>query len=503
MTDPRWLLTDNPMLWRFFRSRLRRRQMISGVLSICTLGMAASWSGREFNWIANGQSLNMLMGLQAILLGFIGAAQIAQQAVKARSTGMLDFHRIAPLPPICTTLGFLLGAPIREYVLAALVVPFAIFCAYGSPMGVRGYLLVLIPFILGVWIAHAMTLLNTLVGKAGGGAARSIVAAVFMFYTVGGGIGGLVGFGSSMFGGDIPALKFFGVPFPAIGVIVGYEIALLVFFLIGSVRKMTSDRTHAYSKPQALGFLGLFGMLILGACWTLVGVEYLALIVLYVMVLAALILLITVTPDQAGYVKGLELAQRHGQNRPRWWTDSGLNRMTVGLFGVIVLVVSTIAWNMIESPSVLRNSSTYSLTIAIGVFVVAYFGLGLQWFLLTSRKGGGTMFALFIVIVWLIPVAAGSMMEASGVKRAIVLPTLAISPWAGLALSAGFNQSNPESFESCRIAALLPAMLLAFIFNNLVSNARRKVETKREQSLVVRHAKPRAMGEFDLELAGK
>lgn len=499
MTDPRWLFTDNPMLWRFFRSRLRRRQLISGLLLVAMLGLAAAWAGREFNWIANGRSLNLLMGVQGILLFFIGSAQIGQQANKARTTGMLDFHRIAPLPPLNVALGFLLGAPIREYFLAAVVLPFAIFCAYGSPVGISGYLLILMPFILAAWVAHAMTLLNILVGKTGGSGARSIIVAVFLFYAVGGGVGGIIGYGSSMFGGHFPELKFFGVPFPAVLVLIGHELVLLSFFMIGAVRKITSDRTHTYSKPQALGYLSLLGFLLLGGCWTWVGQEYLALVLIYVMVIFALLLLLTITPDQAGYLKGLEFAQRHGKRRPRWWSDSGLNRMTVGLFGMIVLVISTTAWNVIGSQNVASATSAYSLTIVIGVFVVAYFGLGLQWFLLTSAKGGGTMFALFITIVWFVPVVAGSMMAAADVKRTIMLPTLALSPWAGLSLAAGINRYDLDSFESCRAAALLPAMLFAFVFNNLVSNARRKVEHKREEMLGIIEAKPKGP---DFDLAG-
>ena len=491
MADLRWLISDNPMLWRFFRSKLRRRQLIPGILTMVTLGVAAAWAGREFNWISGGQSINMLIGLQAVLLLFIGSTQIGQQAGKARTSGMLDFHRISPLPPLNLALGFLLGAPILQYVLAGVILPFAIFCAYGSPIGVSGYLLILIPLLLGVWIANAMTLLNTLIGKAGGGAARSIIVAVFLFYAVGGGIGGLVGFRSNFFAGELPKLQFFGVPLPALVLIMGYQIAILCFFLVGTVRKMISDRTHAYSKSQAIGFLSLLGVLGLGGCWTLVGFDYLALIVLYAMIIAAIILLITITPDLAGYLKGLEFAERHGRRRPTWRSDAGLNRMSVGIMGVIVLVVSTVAWNQIESRTVIRDTTAYSLTIAIGVFVVAYFGLGLQWFLLVSRKGGTTMFALFLMVVWIGPIVTGSIMAALGVERWIMLPTLAISPWPGLALSAHINRTDLDSYEACRIATLIPAMFFAFGFNNLISITRRKVEHRRDL-LLEKDVKPKA-----------
>ncbi len=61
--------------------------------------------------------------LQTIILVIVGATQVAGSVGGVRESNILDFHRISPLPPLATTLGFFLGAPIREYILFALTLP--------------------------------------------------------------------------------------------------------------------------------------------------------------------------------------------------------------------------------------------------------------------------------------------------------------------------------------------------------------------------------------------
>ena len=50
-----------------------------------------------------------------------------------------------------------------------------------------------------------------------------------------------------------PRLSFFGISLPWLAVVLLYEIAVLFFLYLASRRKMDSERSHPFSKLQAVG----------------------------------------------------------------------------------------------------------------------------------------------------------------------------------------------------------------------------------------------------------
>lgn len=485
--DLAWLTWDNPVLIKHVRSRLRPGQAIPWFVVVAVLCVSTCWAGYELNWLINAQALGMITGLQVFLLLFIGSAQVSASATKARTSGILDFHRVAPLPPLHLMLGFFLGGPVREYALFACTLPFALFCAYQAPIGIPGYLLFLIPLMLGCWIGHGLGLLNSLLGKAAGSTARGVLGAIAMFYLIGGGVGGMVGFASDLFGEKSGSLDFYGVTLPWLPVVVGYQVPVLMFLLYGSVRRMRSERAHVSSKPVAAVAMLVLAFLLLGGFWSYGRETYAVLSITYALAVAAVVLLTAVTPDSAEYAKGVRRAERQGRSHARFWDDLALNRGLVMIFAVIVLVTPTIAWNAIEGRMVLGSNGrelSYSLPIAIAVFVVAYFGLALQWFLMAFRRGS-TFMALFVFFAWLVPVVAGSIVAAGGADERVSLPIVALSPLPGVALAAGI--SPLENHDLIRAAALVPALLFALIFNNMVTNARRKADRLLHETRKLRH----------------
>lgn len=466
------LLLDNPILVKHVRSRLRKTTLVPALIVTTVLMTLIGWWGYATGGFGQPMVYMWTAGLQVILIVIIGASQVAGSVGGVRESNILDFHRISPLPPLAVTLGFFLGAPILEYILLASTLPLALYCvAQGFPT-FGGFVQNTALMIMVAWVFHGLALLSSLMAKKPKANAGGIV--VFLFIL----LFNLWGALRSRFlpGDEDGALPFFGVPIPWLPFLALYLLPALTFLLIASTRKMRSERAHALSKPQAVAFLGAVTLLLLGGFWGHHDLDApLALIVLYGTVAAALVATVTITPTANDYAKGLRRAERQGHRHLPPWDDLALNRVALGVLCLIVLVGSTLAWNAIAGrPEGAGPEGRISLSIAVGVLVVAYFGLAFQFFALVVPKRPGTMMTLFIFLAWVVPLLAGSIARAAGMSDGMAIALLSLSPPAGLATSAG--AVPPGQGDVAQIAALMPAIVFAFLFNNLVTVYRRRVE---------------------------
>ena len=204
--------------------------------------------------------------------------------------------------------------------------------------------------------------------------------------------------------------------------------------------------------------------------------------VLYVLVIVGVLLSTTVTPTQAEYYKGLWRAEKQGRPSLSMWDDLSINRPFLVAVCSIVLISATLAWNRLRgSDSSIAGAvrEGFPLAIANGVLVVAYFGLALQFFLLRFGRRGANYFSLFLFLAWVVPLVAGTIVvlaefRGGGGPAQIIY---AISPVAGIGLTSGAaagSASGPD-FRAVAAAAITPSLLFAFVFNGLVTAARRRV----------------------------
>lgn len=485
------LVLDNPILTKHARTRLRRGQLMSWLSVVIVLCLAVVWAGQAFNGLDNGAALAFLLGLQTILLVFIGATQIGGAVGGARESGIIDFHRVAPVPPGKMALGYLLGAPIREYLLFAATLPFAAGLGVVSTTGFWGWLALTVPLVVSAWLLHCVSMLSALSTRKPKGTGKGAGAGVLVFGLI---FGQWIGMGlwsvTRRMQGDTYAVQFFGLKVPWLAFLLFYEAVLLGFLFLACARKMRAERVHAYSKAQALAFMASITLLVLGAAWNFQGQKEVVLVVLYFLLIAAIVLSVTITPDQTEYVRAVRRALRVGRHRPTVWEDSGTNRLA--LFGLCALVFlgATLSWELIAGRTQ-GDASVYSQTIAIGVFTVAYFGLGLQFFQLRMAKSGSSLFTLFLFVVWLMPVLLGSIAFGASVNREVAQMILCFSPMTGIAMSSGLIEETTG--RSFKLAALAPAITFAFIFNYLL------VATQRKLDLTVRTLSPQRHepGPFD------
>ncbi len=485
---------ENPLLIKHLRSRLRRSQFLPAAAVVGAICILISWGGWTLGGFASGGTFGVLLGLQAIILAIVGASQVSAAVGGARESGILDFHRVSPLTPTAVTLGFFFGAPAREYLLFAMTLPFTLVCVANGAPGPAGALQTMVVLFLSAWLLQGIGLVTALSSKKPKAGARGIIGLVVFFFIFGGQFGFLALSRASSYVGDSPTLSFFGIALPWLATVLIYGVPTLFFLLLSSVRKMRSERAHALSKPQAVALLATVAVLVLGKIWDIDdvrGFPY-TLVVLYTLVAVGCVVTMTITPNLGEFTKGFRRAERRGRAHAGYWDDLAPNRVALVALCGIVLAAATVAWHFLEAPSgghapgmafdpfyrmasysvTIARTASYSVTIAIGVLVVAYFGLAAQFFQMTSARRGAAWFGLFLFVAWLVPLVVGTIAGAASSGRDAALFIVSLSPVAGIALSA--RMSDDTGTQLIQAAALGPAVVFAFLFNNLVTVARRR-----------------------------
>ena len=480
-----WL--DNPILIKHARSRLRPMQMLPWVAVVMIVALCIVLLGYSYNGLSGGETFGGLMALQAIVLAIVGAAQVGSSVGRARESGILDFHRASPMTPSALALGFFVGAPIREYLMFAATLPFSMVCVvYQGLPSLYGFFQLIAPIVLAAWIMHALALFNSLAWKSAKTGMLGLIGLIL--FVVFGTWGMFFGFTAAVVEVDnSPTIDFFGLDLPWLLVVALDCFPAIGFLLVASTRKMASERAHPLSKPEAVACLATGAFLLVGQFWVLRYSEYTGyctLWALYALIVGAVVMAAAITPTRDEFAKGVRRAAREGRKYPSAWEDRGLNRIPLFCLCAIILVAPTVVWKWIEKPSPWmsqRAPVSYSLSIAIGVLVVAYFGLALQYFQLRWGRRAAPFMALFIFTAWLIPLLIGSIAAASAASRYAPggdpdiwsAAIFSLSPVAGIAIASGV--ADVPGHQIAQGAALVPALAFALLFNNLVTSARRRV----------------------------
>jgi hypothetical protein len=139
--------------------------------------------------------------------------------------------------------------------------------------------------------------------------------------------------------------------------------------------------------------------------------DVLEVVALYFLVGTSVAMVAMVTPNQAEYIKGLLRARKQGQSHLPAWNDLSLNRVFLAIVCAILLVTGTIMGSAsVRAPKVMPFDAVadYPLGVAMGVLVVGYFGLAMQYFFLAFGARGKMYFGLFLFLAWILPMVAGT-----------------------------------------------------------------------------------------------
>lgn len=469
---------DNPIFVKHLRSRLRPQPLASAVTITLVLCLCIVYAGFQLNAFQSGGAFGALFALQAIVLGIIGTAQVSTSVSTAKTSGILDFHRVSPLSPAELVFGFFFGPPVREYLLFACTLPFAAFCLAVDALNFRELLQLMILLISTSWVLHGLSLVSALATKRQSAGARGVLGFIIFSLMLSNGL--FTGFGNVLNTLDHdPRLDFFGVSLPWLVVVLLYQIPVLLFTYLAARRKMESERLHPFSKPQGGAAMATLGVLALGGVWTMNGTDWMALGLIYVLAAVGLIVTVMVTPTQAEYSKGVWRALRPGQPRVSYWDDLAINRVFLITICAVVLAAATIGWNRLAERRMFAGTldrDSFPLAIANGVLVVAYFGLAHQYFQLRFGRRGANYLALFLFLTWGVPLLVGSiLLFASFADPGPAQIVYALSPVAGIGLSTEIGDRTGVNHMAVQAAAITPSLLFTFVFNGLVSSARRRV----------------------------
>lgn len=481
------ILFDNPIVVKHLRSRLRPGSMVvwlGGVVLVCVAILGIHYFLR--GGLGLGHELEWLLALQAYLIGILAAYQAGSALGGARESGTFEYYRLSPLPPSWVGLGFLIGAPIREWLLWGATLPFTFLATSLQSMGVAGFVAVELPLVLGALLLQALSVLVALVSRKPKNAVQ------------GGLVGGLIfllGFswpvlmwisrstGLQIGPNEGITISFYGLPVPWLAFVVLYLGWALGFTLLAVVRKSTSDRTRALSKPEALACMMSGSVLAVGAAWDYPGDPYVAPGLLYLLVVGSSFLVATVAVDRGEYVRGLKRAWRDGRRRPRPWDPNASGQWTIYTIAAVVAIAGGVAWERLRGPE------ASSPCVALAAFMTAEMGLGYQFARLRLGRYGGFGFTLFMILAWLAPLLVAALLFAADRKAPNIETAAAFSPLAGLGLAASPDweahaRAIPgvtpvgvvKPVDVASLVAILPTLGFAGLFNLFLITCQRRID---------------------------
>ena len=506
-------LAENPLFVKHVRSRLRRGQLLPSIVVVLFLSICIVWldslSGGP-NAPNLGVGSNAFFWLQGVILVLMGGSQVSAAVAHIKDSGILDFHRITPVPARVQAVGFLLGAPIREYILFAVTLPFALYCALTGPFGLVGFGKLVIVLLTTALLYHGLALVTGLSAKTTKGASGRFVGLIAGLNIIASPLTlqGIYGptlltampvywevnaevqqkiqanqprgpFQPQQRGNPFAQLvkppALFGVEMPLVLQTLLFQSAILVFLFIAAARRFHSNRLPVYSKPQALAFLVTLAAMCLGSLWE-TSAPTLILATTYFLTFCALGLSSAVTPQSGDVMKGLQRARRHGASALPPWSDLATNKVAVTVFAAVLAGAVLLAITLAPQPvpqvmAGLNRGFVPWAPLAVAVLTVFGFGFLQQAFQLRYGKRGPMFFGLFLFLFWVAPLAVGGLATASGTKEAVYL--FAVSPIVGIAASSLADMPGVDP-NLIWAVTLVPTGLVALLAASLLLREERR-----------------------------
>lgn len=457
------LFTDNPLFTRFWRSRLRRQHVLPllvvfGLVSLCIAG-----AGMQKPYYSDPWPLAMtwLIVVQAFVLFIMAPAQVASAVAQARESGMMDFHRVTPQSPARLTIGFLLGAPIREYLLyAAMLLPYVVLATARPDHLPRAMLVPVVLPLLSVFYNSLALLIGLSVPKGPQQRSAAILSVVIILLlnvgwvlppisylaltpTVIQAVADRISHDNLLF-----LFAFLGREISPTLLLVLHVVPLTAFLWIAAVRKMVHEQAKPLPKFTALLCFLVVGLLTLGDTAVLIEAQYGGdealqfgpLVTLYALLIGTLFLAAQSTPRAAEFIRGIRHARKAGQTAVSHWADDAENGLLALALAIMLFVLQILALGALYF--YMRSIGSFSIpiiaadnadmffrdtfwmycaaTLAIAC-TVGYFGVAQQYFMLTIRKNALAYFAMLLFVLWALPILVGALTMMIGITDDNVL----------------------------------------------------------------------------------
>lgn len=362
MSEPVVRIFDNPILTAQARRRLRPTQLlssalISGLLGVC--GVLLSVVAKDQREGFTSLSYVLLSAIGIVLL-LRGSNRVAEAVREERESGLLDFHRATPTTPWTDGLGYLLGCPSREYLIAGILAAFALGVAPLSKFGLPVMACSLTVLVVNALLFHSFALWVGLSVAHRRGASGIVVGTLLSLLLAGWSVRG---FGAIAYFTPYPALMqllsssssgstssdaqvtFFGMPIHALALTVLVQVSMLFALGHAIARKLRQDDTTSFSRLGTLYLFAWIAFLSLGAAWQWIvpgtqaqsaSSDHGAIILLGYLTLATLLaaaLLLGQVPTYLTLLRALRRAKRVGTTELSWLDEGGRTEtLTCGLW---------------------------------------------------------------------------------------------------------------------------------------------------------------------------
>lgn len=465
-----WKPWANPIFRRYCQSRLRPRGLgIALLITILLAGFLAALCNAigershmsDLDSARNG--IIPLLVLQGFILFVLGTAQVAGGMVAERDEGVIDYQRLIPMPPLAKVLGYLLGLPIREYVMAFATLPFTGWLLWRGDVAWRVWLPLYVVVFSSTLLYHFTGLLTGTIVKNRRWAFLVSIGLVFSLYTV---IPQAAKFGlvffkyltiSPVFEESLPGIlpktagsfvdlaqqlaptvRFFNLKFSETVFTLFSQFGLILTFVVMLCRQWRRADSHLLGKIWATGFFIWLQILLLGNALPLIepgtlfpsqglarrfgqaarfipnlGVpqpaEALAMAGLYGLVTLLLVFLLggMITPSAENQIRGWRRARKHGATAlPR------LDDAATGFwFNVVMALAGAVGWFLFTRGLV---ESSWFPGHRVGWDVLGYFaavmlagGVGFQTLL--EAQGGRTV-GFAVIFLGAVPIMVGTVL---------------------------------------------------------------------------------------------
>ncbi len=182
----------NPIIRRYCRARLRPQAL--GVAITVTLlftgfiffivRTASMHRGGMLPIDAERTPILPLMGIQALILFFLGTGQVAGGITGEADEGVLDYQRLTPMRSWAKVFGYWLGLPVREWLMFAVTLPFSAWCFWRGEVPWTAWAFVYAIFITSALLYHLTGLTAGMVIKNRRWAFLMSMGIILLLYTI-------------------------------------------------------------------------------------------------------------------------------------------------------------------------------------------------------------------------------------------------------------------------------------------------------------------------------
>jgi hypothetical protein len=473
-------LANNPLFVRYVRARLRPKSLRTEVIVVVLLSLCIvclNWLIAKFTHEEESPfGSHAFFWFQGLILVVVGGSRVAAAIAQLRERDIIDFHRISPVPSKVQTIGIMMGAPIRELLLYAITLPFALLVAVIGPFGLRNFIKLLLMQLGSAVMYFSLAIIAGFVcGKPRGATGRYVTLLVvvnvsaIVVYSLGICAPALVTatpvyvevmqeiheaavqkkqLAMQKQAGNLappqnpqprdetmPDVTFYGEPLPLVLQSLIFQGCIAAFLFIAASRRIRSARMPLYYKPTALLFMCLISLLTLGSLWKAPTVL-LTFGLTYFFTVVVIVLTNTVTPTLGEVVKGIQRAQKLSTSWHSVWSDLASNKLIVVMFAVIVM--GTLSFGLAAAPQpparmFQMNDFEPVACVLTAVLTILSYGFASQYFALAFDTRAKAYFNFFLFFAWMAPIIIGIILAVCEVEEGAY--AIAMSPLAGIAMS--------------------------------------------------------------------